>query len=99
VRQDPTSAASGGVLFKKFYSTLKTGGPMKGKAEGVLMGPTNCIWTYCGRYLNFSVPEIGNQVVGFRKSLTRTALPCERGTAPELLMSTAQVTPIIDLRC
>ena len=29
----------------------------------------------------------------FRKSLTRTALPCERGTSPDALMTTSQLTP------
>ena len=28
-----------------------------------------------------------------RKSLTRTALPCERGTSPDALMTTSQLTP------
>ena len=32
-----------------------------------------------------------------RKSLTRTALPCERGTSPGALSTTSQVTPTIDL--
>ena len=32
-----------------------------------------------------------------RRSFTRTALPCERGTSPGALTSTAQVTPIRDL--
>src|SRR4051812_46803874 len=32
-----------------------------------------------------------------RKSLTRTALPCERGTSPGALRTTSQVTPTIDL--
>src|SRR6516225_3021236 len=46
-----------------------------------------------------AVDECGYRSAPLRKSLTRTALPCERGTAPELLMSIVQVTPIIDLRC
>ena len=29
----------------------------------------------------------------FRISLTRTALPCERGTSPDALMTTSQLTP------
>src|SRR4051794_38198124 len=32
-----------------------------------------------------------------RKSLTRTALPCERATSPGALRTTSQVTPTIDL--
>ena len=39
--------------------------------------------------------DCGYRSASLRKSLTRTALPCERGTAPELLMSIVQVTPII----
>src|SRR5262249_12955253 len=34
-----------------------------------------------------------------RKSLTRTALPCERGTSPGALSTTSQVTPTIALMC
>ena len=30
----------------------------------------------------------------FRRSFTRTALPCERGTSPRALMTTSQVTPM-----
>jgi hypothetical protein len=33
----------------------------------------------------------------FRSSLTRTALPCERGTSPGDLITVLQVTPISDL--
>ncbi len=33
----------------------------------------------------------------FRSSLTRTALPCERGTSPCRFTAMSQVTPIIDL--
>ena len=40
----------------------------------------------------------GDHFVVLRRSLTRTALPCERGTSPDFLTATAQVTPIIDLR-
>src|SRR6185295_12127110 len=32
-----------------------------------------------------------------RRSFTRTALPCERGTSPGALSATSQVTPTIDL--
>src|SRR5262249_45774342 len=34
-----------------------------------------------------------------RKSFTRTALPCERGTSPGALSTTLQVTPTIALMC
>src|SRR5262249_31225616 len=34
-----------------------------------------------------------------RKSFTRTALPCERGTSPGALSTTSQVTPTIALMC
>src|SRR5262249_20716334 len=34
-----------------------------------------------------------------RKSFTRTALPCERGTSPGALSTTSQVTPTIALIC
>ena len=33
----------------------------------------------------------------WRRSRTRTALPCERGISPGALMATAQVTPTSDL--
>src|SRR5512141_2199089 len=42
-------------------------------------------------------PNGGRQFALLRRSITRTALPCERGTSPSALTTTLQVTPINDL--
>src|SRR4029453_11295205 len=45
---------------------------------------------------NADLPRHG--FVACRKSFTRTALPCERGTSPGALSTTSQVTPTMFLR-
>src|SRR5712691_83227 len=41
---------------------------------------------------------VDHGLVACRRSFTRTALPCERGTSPGALSTTSQVTPTIALR-
>src|SRR5262249_979967 len=53
-----------------------------------------------GGQIRLLLGRVGGQgLFACRKSFTRTALPCERGTSPGALSTTSQVTPTIALMC